>query len=274
MGEKKEKTKGGQRRGKGGEKKKKKRRVEPKGRRKKRKEGEKKKKEKSHGSVHHQRLNVTCILHFQNLGLVFCIFLISQWQVFSYAHATFHGSEEADDDVSQESEYAEAPCALYGSQGRKKKKKKREREKKNEEEVREAKANREEEEGEWEPTEGRMRKTKRRKKKKTGGGIREEENKLERKRGEEKNGSERGGSRERRKKKEKEKESKLEGKRSSASHPPDLEKGSIFCFGPLRQAKQKKKTKRKYIQDKIMKEREMQSYIEEREREVAEREAA
>ena len=57
--------------------------------------------------------------------LVFCIFFISQWQVFSYAHATFHGSEEADDDVSQESEYAEAPCALYSSQGRGKKEKKK-----------------------------------------------------------------------------------------------------------------------------------------------------
>ena len=55
---------------------------------------------------------------------MFCIFFISQWQVFSYAHATFHGSEEADDDVSQESEYAEALCALYSSQGRGKKEKK------------------------------------------------------------------------------------------------------------------------------------------------------
>ena len=58
---------------------------------------------------------------------MFCTFFISKWQVFSYAHATFHGSEEADDDVSQESEYAEALCALYGSQGRKKKEKKRRR---------------------------------------------------------------------------------------------------------------------------------------------------
>ena len=59
---------------------------------------------------------------------MFCIFFISEWQVFSDAHATFHGSDEADDDVSQESEYVEAPCALYGSQGRKKKtEKKKER---------------------------------------------------------------------------------------------------------------------------------------------------
>ena len=72
---------------------------------------------------------------------------------------------------------------------------------------------------------------------------------MERKRGEEKNRSERGGSRERRKKKEKGKESKLEGKRSSASHPPDLEKGSILCFDPLRQAK-KKKTERSSRKEK------------------------
>ena len=58
---------------------------------------------------------------------------------------------------------------------------------------------------------------------------------------EEKNGSERGGSRERKKKG---KESKLEGKRSSVSHPPDLEKGSILCFGPMQQTKKKKKKNR------------------------------
>ena len=60
---------------------------------------------------------------------MFCIFFISKWQVFFDAHATFHGLEEANDDVSQKSEYAEAPCALYGSQEKKKKKteKKKER---------------------------------------------------------------------------------------------------------------------------------------------------
>ena len=46
---------------------------------------------------------------------------------------------------------------------------------------------------------------------------------------------------EKEKKKEKGKGSKLEGKRSSVSHPPDLEKGSILCFGPMQQTKKKKR---------------------------------
>ena len=98
-------------------------------------------------------------------GMVFCIFWISHWQVFSYAHATFHGLEEADDDVSQESEYAEAPCALYGSQGRKKKEKEKKKRKKKKRDVRREKE--------------RTRKEREKKKEKEG----EEESKLEIERG-------------------------------------------------------------------------------------------